>query len=195
MIRNALRASTTAILLLLLAACASHGGRLQHAGEVQVFDLAISTDLDWARYRGPRQELWTIDGPLLNQLRIVGAVKPGEHVFLRGKQRRSQPDGPWFRSGMRPDEIRDLVLDALRLEGWTQVSSRALRPAPLGDHAGLRFELDLTSGNGLIYRGQAAAIERDGKLTLLLWLAPAEHYYQRDVETIQRLYDTLRLIR
>lgn len=192
MIHPALRIVTTVLLLLLLAACASHGGRLQRAGHVQVFDLTISSELDWARYRSPRQELWTIDGPLLNQLRIISAIKPGEHVFLRGKQRRSQPDGPWFRSGMRPDEVRDLVLDALRLEGWTRVSANALRPAPLGDLSGLRFELDLTSGSGLIYRGQAAATERDGRLTLLLWLAPAEHYYPRDADAVRRLLDTLR---
>lgn len=182
-----------ALVLLLLAACASSpGGRLQSAGEVQAFDLRLQSELDWARIRAPRQEAWTIDGLPLNQLRIVSRIKPGEHVFLQGRQRKSQPDGPWFRAGMRPDEIRDLVLDALRLDGWSQVAARGLRPARFGDVAGLRFELDLTDSGGLIYRGQAAAAERGGQLTLLLWLAPAEHYYPRDAEAVARMLDSLR---
>lgn len=194
MTHPALRRLTIILLALMLAACASHGGRLQHAGEVALFDLTITTDLDWARYRAPRQELWTIDGPLLNQLRIISGIKPGEHVFLRGKQRKSRPDGPWFRPSMRPDEVRDLVRDALRLEGWSQVSAHSLRPAQMGPHAGLRFGLDLISASGLRYQGQAIAAERDGKLTLLLWLAPAEHYYPRDVEAVERLFDTLQTL-
>ncbi|OHE80584.1 MAG: hypothetical protein A2X76_07880 [Lysobacterales bacterium GWF1_69_6] len=180
--------------LLLLAACAGAGGTLQPAGRVQVFDLQLETSLDWARIKGARQELWTVDGSPLNQLNIVSRVKPGEHVFQGSKATKRRPDGPWFRPGMRPDEIRDLVADGLALSGWSAVRANGLRPADFGGVPGLRFELGLANGRGLRYRGQAAAAERDGRLTLLVWLAPEEHYYPRDAEAVSRTLDRLRFL-
>ena len=196
MIRNPWRTAALALAILLLAACASGGagGRLQAAGDARVFDLALDTDLDWARLKAPRQEQWTIDGAPLNQLMIISGIRPGEHVFLGAKARRSRPDGPWFRTGMRPDEVRDVVLDGLRGGGWANVRGSALRPANWGPSPGLRFDLALDNPGGLKYRGLATAAERDGRLTLLVWIAPAEHYYERDAEAVSRLFDSLRFV-
>lgn len=190
-----LRNAALAIVLLLLAGCAGTGGRLQSAGDATVFDMALESDLDWARVKSRRQELWTIDGAPLNQLSIISKVRPGEHVFLGARERRSRPDGPWFRAGMRPDEVRDVMLDALRGAGWSQVDSEGLRPASFGAVPGLRFELSMANGRGLRYRGMAAAAERDGRLTLLVWVAPEQHYYPRDAAAVDRMFSSLRFVR
>ncbi len=184
-----------ASLVLVLAACTSPGGTLQRAGGVDVFDLRLETALDWARVKGARQELWTIDGMTLNSLSIFTGVRPGEHVFQMARERKSRPDGPWFRAGMRPDEIRDIVVDALRGQHWANVGSEALRPQRFGDVDGLRFELQLTSPEGLVYRGSVAAAERGGRLTLLVWKAPAEYYAGRDAEAVARMFDSLRFVK
>ncbi|WP_290886177.1 hypothetical protein [Arenimonas sp.] len=197
MIRFPLRCAAMALAVLLLAACASGGagGRLQEAGNARVFDLALDTGLDWARLKAPRQEQWTIDGAPLNQLIVISGIRPGEHVFLGARERRSRPDGPWFRKGMRPDEVRDIVLDGLRGGGWANVRGSALRPANWGPTPGLRFDLALDNPGGLQYRGMATAAERDGRLTLLVWIAPAEHYYGRDAEAVSRMFDSLRFVK
>jgi hypothetical protein len=179
---------------LVVAGCASvsPGGALQHTGEATVFDLAMVTDLEWARIRGIRMEQWTIDGSPLNQLTIVSRVKPGEHVFLSSKQTRSRPDGAWFRAGMRPDEVRDVIVDAMTGDGWANVVASGLRPDDVGGVPGLRFDLDLDSPRGLVYRGTAAAVEREGRLTILIWIAPAEYYHGRDVQAVSAMLDSLR---
>ncbi len=184
------------VLVLAVAACAGSGpgGRLQSSGEARVFDLALDTSLDWARVHRPRMEQWTIDGAPLNQLTIVSKVKPGEHVFLGAREKKSRPDGPWFRPGMRPDEVRDIILDGLRGAGWANVRGSALRPSRFGGVPGLRFDLDLDNPTGLVYRGQVAAAERDGRLTLLVWMAPAEHYHGRDVQAVSAMFDSLRFV-
>lgn len=192
MIRTLLRAALLAAAIVLVAACAGAGGRLQEAGNATVFDLHLDTSLDWARVRQPRIEQWTIDGAPLNQLSIISRIKPREHVFLSARERSWRPDGPWFRAGMRPDEVRDIVLDGLRGAGWANVEASNLRPAGWGGVPGLRFEIDLDNPNGLVYRGMATAAERDGRLTVLLWVAPAEHYYGRDAEAVGRMFDSLR---
>lgn len=186
------RGALLALALVLVAGCG--GNRLQKAGDAAVFDLQLETRLDWARSRAPRQEQWTIDGAPLNQLMILSRIKPREHVFLRAKERSWRPDGPWFRAGMRPDEVRDIVLDGLRGAGWANVEGRDLRPVRWGGTPGLRFDLDLDNPNGLVYRGMVTAAERDGRLTLLVWIAPAEHYYGRDAEAVGRMFDSLRFV-
>ena len=95
-------------LALALTSCATN--TLQRAGASTVFDMQLDSQLDWARIKGSRNEAWTIDGTNLNLLRIYSQVKPNEHVFMARKEKASKPDGPWFRPGMRPDELRDLIL-------------------------------------------------------------------------------------
>jgi hypothetical protein len=190
-----LRPLLLALCIALLAACASGGGRLVKAQEgVRVFDLQFDTSMDWARTRLQRVELWTIDGLPLNEFVVVSKVRPNEHVFLESRERKRRPDGPWYRPGMRPDELRDVLLDAMRQNGWTQVAASNLRPARFGSVDGLRFEVQLTHANGLKYRGSFAAAEHGGKLTHWFWLAPAEHYYGRDAAAVDRMFASARFV-
>lgn len=178
------------VALAVLTACAT-GGRLQSAGRTEVAGLAFDTSLDWARYSGSRQETWTIDGTALNQLRLITGTKPREHVFHRGRQRRNAPQGPWYTPGLRPDELHELLLAALREEGWAEVASRDLRPARFGTVDGLRFEFTMASQRGLRYGGTAAMFERDGTLTTIYWQAPLEHYHPRDAAAVAALIDSV----
>lgn len=179
----------------LLTACASSGGSLQKAGTAaDVYGMAIRTDLNWSRIKLPRQELWTIDGPGLNSLNIIPETKPGEHVFHLAKERKSRPDGPWFRTGMRPDELRDVILDAIREQGWADVDSSNFRPHAFSGTPGIRFDVRQTSPEGLRYQGTVGAFERNGRLTVLYWKAPEEYYYGRDVQAVNRLIDTIGFI-
>lgn len=192
MIAPALRPLLLGLCLLVLAGCASGpGGRLQRAGTVAVFDMTLQTSLDWARIKGRRSELWTIDGTPLNRLLIYSKIRPGEHVFQLSRERKSRPDGPWYRTGMRLDELQALVVDGLADQGWVGIDASNLRPHRFGSVEGLRFDLDLTNAGGLIYRGTAAVAERDGRLTVLVWLAPREYYYGRDAAAVSAMLDSL----
>lgn len=180
---------------IVLASCASPGGRLVGAGSrVTVFDLQVDTSLDWARIRRSRIELWTIDGLPLNEFVVVSRVRPGEHVFLAARERKRRPDGPWYRQGMRPDEIRDVILDGLRQQGWTNVSATNLRPARFGSVTGLRFDARLTHQNGLLYQATFGAAEHGGRLTHFFWTAPSEYYYGRDIAAVNHMLDTARFV-
>ncbi|WP_297799350.1 hypothetical protein [Arenimonas sp. GDDSR-1] len=195
MIARSMRYLLLAAAVALLAACASSGGRLQKAGTAaDVYGMAIHTDLNWSRIKLPRQELWTIDGPGLNSLNIIPDTKPGEHVFHLAKERKSRPDGPWFRAGMRPDELRDVILDAIREQGWADVDSSNFRPHTFSDTAGIRFDVRQTSPEGLRYLGSVGAFERGGRLTVLYWKAPEEYYYGRDAQAVNRLIDAIGFI-
>jgi len=184
------------LIALALTACTGAGGRLVKAENgIEVFDMTLDTGLDWARIKRPRQELWTIDGMPLNRFVVISGIKPNEHVFLLTRERARKPDGPWYRPGMRPDEIRDVVLDALREGGWSNVQSSNLRPANFGSVAGLRFDAVLTEKNGLIYKGTFGAAEHNGRLTQFFWMAPAEYYYDRDIVAVNKMIDSIRFVK
>ena len=183
-----------ASLLLLLVSCASSGGRLVSASNgIKIFDdMTADSTLDWARIKYMRTQLWTIDGSPLNQFIFISKVKPNEHIFLSGRERKSRPDGPWFKPGMRPDEIQNIMLDGWREAGFAQVSGTNLRPEKFGNVDGLRFDVTMTSETGLIYQGTAGAVERNGRLNVMYWIAPQEHYYGRDIAAVNKMFDSFR---
>lgn len=194
--KNLLKLFTAALLVLVLTACVSAGGKLIKAGTtVPVFDMEIQTSLDWAKKRWGRFETWTIDGGLLNEFVVFSKVKPREHVFLGFRETKRRPDGTWYKLGMRPDELRDLILDGLRSQGLSNVESSNLRPVSMEGATGIRFEMKFTTPNGLNYGGTVMALERNERLTILLWDAPLEYYYERDIAAVNQLMDSVRFVK
>lgn len=180
------------VLALLLAACAA-GGPLVTPGTQRVgSQLTIDAGMEWTRTQGLREQLWTIDGPQLNSLHLIPIVREREFIFLGDRQTKRRPDGAFYHRGMRPDEVRDLIVDGMRASGAVNVVTTNLRPATFGDRDGLRFEIAMDNEAGLKYRAMAAAFEHEKGLALALFYAPAEHYYPRDEAKVSAMVDTLR---
>lgn len=177
---------------LLLAACASGAPLVTPGRTTAGGDLSIDAGMEWTRMGTPREQLWTIDGPLLNSLYLVPTVREGEFIFLGQKQTKRRPDGAFYHRGMRPDELRDLIADGMRATGAVNVTTSNLRPISFGGREGLRFEMTLDSESGLKYRAMAAAFEHDKGLALALFYAPVEYYYPRDEAKVNAMLDTLR---
>lgn len=186
------RSMLLAIAVLLLAACAA-GGPLVTPGNQRVGSrLTIDAGMEWTRMQGMREQLWTIDGPQLNSLHLIPHVREREFIFLGQRQTRRRPDGAFYRRGMRPDELRDLIVDGLRASGAVNVAVTNLRPADFGGREGLRFEMAMDTGAGLKYRAMAAAFEHENGLALALFYAPTEYYFPRDEAKVSAMLDTLR---
>ena len=189
-VRNAIVACAVA---LLLGACATSGtSRLVPVGEVRSGKLVLNSEMEWTRATSSRSQLWTIDGELLNLLYLVHTVKEGDYIFLGQRESKRRPDAPYYHKGMREDELRDLVADGLLNAGFVGVSPKNLQPATFGTHAGLRFDLDLQTSEGLQYQGLVAMFEHDKGLALAIFIAPREYYFPRDGAKVSRMFDTLR---
>ena len=193
--KNFLKLMLAASLLSLLG-CVSAGGTLVKAGSsIPVFDMQVTTSLDWAKQRWGRFEIWTIDGGLLNELAIFSKVKPNENVFLGRRETKSRPDGVWYKPGLRQDELRDLILDGLRRQGLANVESSNLRPASVSGATGIRFDTKFTTEQGLNYGGTIMALERNERLTIFMWDAPLEYYHGRDVASVNKLLDSVKFVK
>ena len=190
--RTVLRGWLLAILLVLLAACASGGPLVTPGTTTAGGRLSIEAGMEWSRTQGAREQLWTIDGPQLNSLHLIANVREREFIFLGERQTTRRPDGAFYHRGMRADELRDLIADGMRAAGAVNVVASNLRPVDFGGREGLRFEMAMDNQAGLKYRAMAAAFEHENGLALALFYAPAEYYYPRDEAKVSAMLDTLR---
>ena len=187
-----LRLLLLSVLIALLGACASGGPLVTPGRTTAGGGLSIDAGMEWTRMGGTRDQLWTIDGPTLNSLHLIARVREREFIFLGERQTTRRPDGAFYHRGMRPDELRDLIVDGMRAAGAVNVEASNLRPVDFGGREGLRFEMAMDNQAGLKYRAMAAAFEHENGLALALFYAPAEYYYPRDEAKVSAMLDTLR---
>jgi len=167
---------------------------------VKVKDLGLSSSLRWNQFGDSRIRLWTIDGSMLNDLRIFADIKSGEHLFLAPKGRAERRgEGLLFRADMSEIEVQELFVDALKRYDAVNVSASGLRPAKLGNRAGFRFELAFESGSGLSlgnrgglkYKAMVLAETQGSTLSFLYFDAPAEFYFDRDKAAVEQIFATV----
>lgn len=140
-----------------------------------------------------RGERWTRDGLALNELTFFAGVADGETLYfvpLTAKQ-----GLPKFRAQMLPTEIVELFENSNRMILDSSVFAvSAVEPAKLGRFDGVRFSYTYAAQDeGLTRKGEGVAAIVDGKLYLVNFVAPAVHYFDRDISEIRQLVSSLQL--
>ncbi|NIR31297.1 MAG: hypothetical protein GWN84_18715 [Gammaproteobacteria bacterium] len=152
----------------------------------------VDPQIAWSVRAQGKMEMWTVDGPLLQQLRFYQGLQPGRTLFVG---RATDEETPRYEKGMRANDIADFVLASLEHAGATDVTLDTLRPAPFGDWSGFRFEFDYLNRDGLAYRGLGlGAVDGEDRLHLVLYLGTREHYFDRHREAVERLLASIETI-
>jgi hypothetical protein len=178
MIAPRLRALACAALLLGLSACTTV--TLAPAGAYAVGSHGVTLGRSWSDIsiilpgRPRNVRLLSIDGPLLNRLYIADGLTDGQ--FLVKPMRKERPTPTW-RSGMSPSEQVEFVTDSVAAMDYQRVETSDLRPTTVAGADGMRFDLSAKTAEGLDISGMAQVVETGGKLFLILYLAPSEHYF------------------
>jgi len=164
---------TPILLAAALAACAIPRIEAEPPGRHQVGDAyTITTSRSWSRSTGSWGEVRTIDGVTLGRLQTWAGIGDGELLGMVEGQTL-----PAFRADFTPLEVTELVADTIEaLSPGADVVVTDLRPAPFGSRPGFRFSYEYVDG-GLPTRGVALGAVHDGQLDLILFAAPAEHYF------------------
>jgi hypothetical protein len=140
-----------------------------------------------------RGERWTRDGLALNELTFFAGVRDGEALYFMPAA--SDKALPKFRANMLPTEIVELFENSNRMIlGSSVFSIGKVEPSSLGMHQGVRFTYSYAAQDeGLTREGEAVAAIVEGRLYLVNFVAPAIHYFGRDIAEIRQLISTLQL--
>jgi hypothetical protein len=178
------------LFLLLLAGCATPA--TFDPGPVTIQERLVVDSTGWNRFadKAPATtEFWTIDGIALDRLRFFVGVGDGETL--------AKPLGkrplPAFRAAMSPHEIVELY-EAFTTEDASSFSVTRLAPAAFLGSEGFRFEFDLTRRlDQLALRGVGYGAVVDGRLYLVIYSAPAMHYFARHLPAAEAAVASARL--
>lgn len=174
-----------AIASLLLSACVAFTA--VGPGPVTIKDrLTVTLDGAWNRFDAPGgdgSELWTSEGVSLDTLVFYPGVADGETL---GKPRTNNPKAlPKFRAAMSPSEIAELLEAYVTIDG-SSFRQEKLAPSTFAGGPGFRLEFrSVRKGDEVDFRGIAWGIVRDNRLYLMLYRAPASHYFQKHLARVE----------
>ena len=134
--------------------------------------------------------LLTIDGPSLNRLYVTDGIAPGGWLI---QPVRNATRTPTYRADMSPTELVEFVTDSVAGFDFLRVETQNLRPARFAGSDALRFDLTAATRPGLEMRGTALVAEHEGRLYLILYLAPSEHYYSATLQEVEGIMSSVRV--
>ena len=185
------------VLALLLSSCAT-GYRMAPMGErLEVGNSAMTVvpPANWNRAGtltgpGKNAELWTLDGPRLNEITFYGDIEDGEPLF-RETDRRSRPL-PRFDNSMLPPDIADLFESSYRVASGTPLFDLGeLAPAELAGQPGFRFAYTYTlQGEEVRREGRATGAVINGQLYMITYEAPTIHFFETSLADYEAIIGT-----
>jgi len=178
---------------LLASAGAAHAGnRLMEANmPAQVAGGAynVSPSQAWNKLGarpGRGAEVWTLDGPGLNEITFYGAIQTDRPIF-RERNRREHPL-PRFSSTMLLTDIPTLLENSYRAGLGVRVyTTDRMEPTRFGGRDGVRFEYSFTADDEVRRRGEGYGAIVNGRLYLITFEAPVIHYFGASIEAYRQL--------
>jgi hypothetical protein len=134
--------------------------------------------------RSKKVTLLSMDGPLLNRLYLTDGLVPGDFMI---KPVSKEKPTPTYRKDMSASELVEFVSDSISAMAYQRVETSNLRPAKFGGDTAYRFDFTAKTADGLDMSGTAYLAQNQGKLYVLIYVAPTEHYFadlKGDVEEI-----------
>ena len=142
-------------------------------------------------------EVWTLDGPALNTLAFFTGVADGRPLFTR-RAAMGAPAGEKpavFRATMNAVEVQELLeANATRYFQTTIAEGRNLKPVPIANGQGFRFETRLLGKDEVERDGVFVGTIRRGKLYGAWFQGAKLHYFARYLPEFDRLVESAQLV-
>jgi hypothetical protein len=185
--------TTGVFALALLTGCAT----VENApkGDYALGGYTVTLGQDWSDIsnvmtaRSPHVKLLSVDGPLLNRLYLTDGLGYGDYMVKPVAKERPTPT---YRKGMSPNELLEFVADSVSALDYQRVETHNLRPTALAGSPALRFDITAKTRDGLDISGSAETAEIDGKLYVMLYLAPSEHFYDASLPEVEHVFASAR---
>ena len=192
--------ATLLVAVLLLAGCVTPfaivNPERQTVGDV----ISVQPGMKWNKVTNHsfagKVELWTIDGPVLNPLLFFPGVPDGEPLFTRRMMGGGQQEKPpVFKASMNPIEIQELLEATIARHFQTTLAEgRNLKPTPIADGKGFRFETRMVGRDEVERAGVFVGTIRNKKLYGAWFQGAKLHYFNRYLPEFDRLVSSARLV-
>jgi hypothetical protein len=139
--------------------------------------------------RSKKVRVLSIDGPLLNRLYVSDGLSPGDYLIRPVQKERPTP---MIRTDMTVTERIEFVTDSISAMDYQRVEASRPRPAVLDGSPAVRFDISAKSQDGLDISGAALASEVRGMTYVVIYLAPAEHYFEATLGEVESIMASVR---
>lgn len=177
--RKRATAAALAVLLVGLSACVSVTSA--PAGAMKLGAGQVTLGREWSDIsqimpaRSKKVRLLSIDGPLLNRLYVTEGLAAGDYMIRAATK---EHPTPLVRADMSVSEQIEFVADSVSAMDYQRVETARPRPVKFGQAPGVRFDITALTKEGLEMKGLGAVARgASGQLYVVLYLAPAEHYF------------------
>lgn len=183
-----LRHALLALGILALVGCAAV--TRAPAGPLKMGATQVTLGRDWADVsavvpgRAKKVRVLSIDGPLLNRLYVSDALAVGDPLV---KAAAKETPTPVIRADMSATERLEFVADSIGAMGYQRVETLKPRPSRYGGQPALLFDVIARTREGLDIQGLGMIAAVAGKTHVILYLAPAEHYFQANLPEVERV--------
>jgi hypothetical protein len=142
---------------------------------------------------GKNVEVWTIDGDQLNKITFYGAIQVGKPLY-REVDKKERPL-PRVTPNMLITDIPTLLESSYRSQfSVSQMSIDSQEPMLVGGYKGIKFTYTFTrQDEDVVRKGEAVGAFVKDRLYLVVYEAPAIHFFEKDVEKFRQLAATLRM--
>ena len=147
----------------------------------------------WSIKPGKKSELWSYDGPVLNQIEFIGGVGTGEPL-ARERNKKDKPL-PKFSPKMLPTDVAQAYEQTQRIVTQSpDFTVDSMEPADFAGRQGFRFTYHFTKPEEEITRkGEARGAIVGGKLYLIAYSATALHYFDAHLPKAQAIMDSAKI--
>lgn len=159
--------------------------------------MKVTPTIRWNRARRTyydisREENWTLNGPLLDNLSFIGALRSGQAIVRQ--RRRDERQVPVFRSDMSPPELASMIETFYRIRaGSVRFEMTGMQPRTFLGHPGFQFDYDHLDSNEVERRGRAVGAIIEGRFYLALFDAARMHYFPAGLPEFERIVESARL--
>lgn len=185
------RQNLVLLVILLMAGCVQY--QLVSAGEqVDMGDaFTLKPQLAWSRIDHGRIELWTVDGPLLEQVLVYKGIEDGQDLLIPNPLREKEKNFPIFQKEMTPLEIRELLEATFARAEEVDMKTFDMKPWKFADTDGFRFEYTFTTKSGLRKRGFTVGAIHKQRLFMIVFSAAELYYFDKYADELEKLVSSI----
>ncbi|MBX5462306.1 MAG: hypothetical protein IRZ28_14595 [Steroidobacteraceae bacterium] len=180
------------VAVLALAGCVT-GYTLVSPAPVKVAKstMKVTPSLPWNRAPKsaldvPSQEVWTQNGPLLDEITFIGGVTSGQAI---AKQRpKDDRKVPVFRADMSPQDLVSMIESYYRIRGGATIfTPTGVKPVTFLGTTGMQLDYEFVSTDEVKRRGRSVLAVVEGKLYLMSLDGAALHYFDAALPEFEAL--------